>query len=94
MGQPAESKKFNNKCIVVHMHTVYVFIAIFLKLVQAYSSKIYNKAILVSITPVLKNDEKRHFSKRSGAATKGLEFCELWLQMAFFNLNAVLYVLG
>ena len=34
------------------------------------------------------------FSKRSGAATKGLESCEFWFQVAFFNLNTVLYFLG
>ena len=27
------------------------------------------------------------FSKRSGAATKGFESCELWFQVAFLNLN-------
>ena len=34
------------------------------------------------------------FSKRSVAATKGFEPCEFWFQVAFFNLNTVLYVLG
>ena len=31
------------------------------------------------------------FSKRSGAATKGFKSCEFWFQVAFFNLNTVLY---
>ena len=34
------------------------------------------------------------FSKRSGAATKGFESCEFWLQVAFFNLYTALYFLG
>ena len=34
------------------------------------------------------------FSKRPGAATKGLESCEFWFQVAFFNLNTALYFLG
>ena len=34
------------------------------------------------------------FSKRSGAATKGFESCEFWFQVAFFNLNTALYLLG
>ena len=33
------------------------------------------------------------FSKRSGAATKGFKSCEFWFQVAFFNLNTVLYFL-
>ena len=31
--------------------------------------------------------ESGTFSKRSGAATKGFESCELWFEVAFFNLN-------
>ena len=38
--------------------------------------------------------ESGTFSKRSGSATKGFESCELWFQVAFFNLNTVLYFLG
>ena len=34
------------------------------------------------------------FSKRSGAATKRFELCGFGFQMASFNENAVLYVLG
>ena len=34
------------------------------------------------------------FSKRSGAASKGFGSCEFWFQVAFFNLNTVLYFLG
>ena len=34
------------------------------------------------------------FSKRSGAATNRFESCEFWFQVAFFNLNTVLYFLG
>ena len=34
------------------------------------------------------------FSKRSGAATKGFESCEFWVQVAFFNLNTALYFVG
>ena len=34
------------------------------------------------------------FSKKSGAATKGFESCEFWVQMAFFHLNTALYFLG
>ena len=33
------------------------------------------------------------FSKKSGAATKGVESCEFWFQVAFFNLNTPLYFL-
>ena len=34
------------------------------------------------------------FSKRAGAATKEFESSEFWFQVAFFNLNTVLYFLG
>ena len=34
------------------------------------------------------------FSKRSEAATKGLESCEFWFQAAFCSLNTALYFLG
>ena len=34
------------------------------------------------------------FSKRSGAATKGVESCECWFQAAFFNLNTALSFRG
>ena len=34
------------------------------------------------------------FSKRSGAATKEFQFCYFLFQLAFFSLNAVLYVLN
>ena len=34
------------------------------------------------------------FPKRSGAATKGLVYCEFWFQVAFFNLNTALYFLA
>ena len=34
------------------------------------------------------------FSKRSGAAKKGFKSCEFWFQVAFFNLNTILYLLG
>ena len=57
--------------------------------------KIYNKAITVSIVlPCYRMTESGTCSKRSGAATKGLESCEFWFQVAFFNLNTALYFLG
>ena len=34
------------------------------------------------------------FSKRSGAASRGFESCELRFQLAFFNSNTALYLLG
>ena len=48
------------KCKVIHVRTC-VFISMFLKLAQVYLHKIYDKAITVRATPVLKNDEKLHF---------------------------------
>ena len=48
--------------------------------------KIYNNAITVRLTAMPKMMKSGTFSKRSGAATKGFEYCEFWFQMAFLIL--------
>ena len=46
------------------------------------------------ITPVLQKVKKCQFCQDKLEATKkGFQFCKFWFQMAFFSLNAVLYVL-
>ena len=60
----------------------------FLNIVQSNLHSIYNSALTVIFTPVLQNQDKKHFSpKRLGAATKEFKCREIWFQIAFFSLN-------
>ena len=72
-----------------------LFIAIFLTLVQRNSLdlSIYNYVATVTITSLLNNEEKWHFSKRQGTATKWFPFSQILVSVRFFSLDAVLYVL-
>ena len=55
--------------------------------------KYITKLLRLVLLPCYRMMKGGTFSKRSGAATKGLESCVFWFQVAFFNLNTVLYFL-
>ena len=56
--------------------------------------KYITKLLRLVLLPCYRMMKSGTFSKRSGAAIKGFESCEFWFQVAFFNLNTVLYLLG
>ena len=56
--------------------------------------KYITKLLQLVLLPCYRMMKSGTFSKRSGAATKGLESCEFWFQVAFLNLNTALYFLG
>ena len=83
--------------VLVYSHTrahcMYLYIC-FLNKHMHFCIKYITKLLRLVLLPCYRMMKSGTFSKRSGAATKGFESCEFWFQVAFFNLNTVLYLLG
>ena len=65
----------------------------FLNIVQSnlHSIHVYNSALTVIFTPVLQNQDKKHFSpKRLGAATKEFKCREIWFQDCVFQFESII----
>ena len=61
-------------------------------LVLVYVNDIGLWLLRESLPPCYKKLKNDNFTKILDATTKELEFCKFYFQMAFFSLNAVLYV--
>ena len=46
----------------------------------------------MAVTRVITSRKNDNFTRILDATTKEFEFCKFYFQMAFFSLNAVLYV--
>ena len=66
-------------------------VTILLVLVYVYDLGLW--LLRESLPPCYKKLKNDNFTKILDATTKEFEFCKFYFQMAFFGLNAVLYVL-
>ena len=82
------------KCIVIHVHTVCIYIYVSKNEHRHICIKYITKLLRLVLLPRYRMMKNGTFPNRSGAATKGFESCGFWFQVAFFNLNTSLYFLG
>ena len=82
------------RCIVIHVRSVCFYIFVSKNKYRHICIKYITKLLRLVILPCYRMTKSGTFSKRSGAATKGFESCEFWIQVAFLNLNTVFYFLG